>query len=42
MRGEVEDQGGLHQKETGESEKNEDDEMGPGPGNAQVLRDYGA
>src|SRR5713226_1849994 len=38
MRGEVQDQSCLHEKETGEGEENKDTEMRPRPGNAQVFR----
>ena len=38
MRREVENQDGLHEEETGGGEKNEDEEMRPGPGDAQVFR----
>src|SRR5258708_3476216 len=38
MRREIENQNGLHEEETGGGEKNEDEEMRPGPGDAQVFR----
>src|SRR5205823_2795788 len=37
MRSVVQRQGGLHNDEARERKKDEDDEMGPGPGNAQIL-----
>src|ERR1700730_3906501 len=38
MRRGVQNQSRLHEEETGDGEENEDEEMRPGPGNAQIFR----